>query len=83
MVWECSELKVACKKRRIEQINGHEGETATLLSMGLFTLNLSLAVSPHVISTVGRLRDTMVRRKPKLANLQHRFQIQEEQNENI
>jgi len=35
--------------------NGREGETATLLSTGLFTLTLRVAVSPHVISTVRRL----------------------------
>jgi hypothetical protein len=39
----------------VEQFNGREGETATFLSRCLFTLSLSLAVSPHVISAVGRL----------------------------
>ncbi len=38
------------------KFNGHEGKTATLLSTGLFTLNLRVAVSPHVISTVVWLR---------------------------
>ncbi len=38
-----------------EQFNGREGETATLLSTGLVTFSLSLAVSPHVISAVRRL----------------------------
>ena len=37
-----------------EQVNGRERETATLLSRRPLNLNLSVAVSPHVISTVRR-----------------------------
>jgi len=34
-------IKLLCEpKRNAEQFNGREGETATLLSTGLFTLNL-------------------------------------------
>jgi hypothetical protein len=47
--------RLECLRRNAEQINGREGETATFLSTGLFILCLSLAVSPHVISTVGHL----------------------------
>ncbi len=39
----------------IEQVNGREAETATLLSRGLFTLSLRVAVSAHVISAVRQL----------------------------
>ena len=38
-----------------QQIIGREGETATFLSRCLLTLTLTLAVSPHVNSIVGRL----------------------------
>jgi hypothetical protein len=44
-----------CRLKHAQQINGREGETATLLSTGLFTLNLSVAVSPHVNAAVRRL----------------------------
>jgi hypothetical protein len=47
--------RLARIEKRAEQINGREGETAALLSTGLFTLSLSLAaVSPHVNSIVVR-----------------------------
>jgi hypothetical protein len=42
-------------QRRVEQFNGREAETATLLSRRLFTLSLRVAVSAHVISAVGLL----------------------------
>ena len=62
---KCGELaKSTCRKLNVEkalrwydnaaeQINGREGETATLLStLSRLTLTLRVAVSPHVISTV-------------------------------
>ena len=44
--------EIYSNQRRIEQINGREGETATLLSRRSLNFTLSLAVSPHVISAV-------------------------------
>ena len=39
-------------QRAVEQIIGREGETATLLLRCLVSLNLRVAVSPHVNSAV-------------------------------
>ncbi len=36
----CFDKESAVKQNRAEQFNGREGETATFLSTGLFTLNL-------------------------------------------
>jgi hypothetical protein len=46
--------KSSLNQRAVQQFNGREGETATFLSTGLFTLSLRVAVSPHVISIVRR-----------------------------
>ena len=47
-------------KRVVEQFNGREGETATLLSRRVLSFTLRLAVSPHVISAVN-LHSTVAR----------------------
>ena len=40
---ERGKSKVVCNERAAQQINGREGETATFLSTGLFTLCLRVA----------------------------------------
>ena len=52
---EGNKLKVFCLPERAQQINGHERKTAILLSGGLFTLTLPVAVLRRVISAVMRL----------------------------
>ncbi len=42
-------------QRAVQQFNGREGETATLLSRCPLTRSCVLAVSPHVISAVIQL----------------------------
>jgi hypothetical protein len=49
---ESKKLKAFCLPERAQQINGHERKTAILLSGGLFTLTLPVAVLRRVISAV-------------------------------
>ncbi len=48
--------KVFLLQRRVEQVIGREGETASLLKLARLILRCVNSVSPHVNSVVRRLR---------------------------